>query len=427
MCKTGTTPNKRPAAFASAPPQQPGGIDVVPPTAPNLMSSGFLVSSQNVAPSQYYGGLFNQAAAGFPQLQLPTQFNDLVQLKPNDSPFFRPQTQQQQIQNNLTVNSVGNHPWYQPQMQQQSAPMLNPQGFLGGGSSSQQPSSRSFQECMEILNKPSMSASMPSLIQALPSSMPSSMMSRPGSMEMSSLPELARRASMLKRAMPESIPDSNSEESSHADKTEANPTKKARAHKSKHEATLDGERRVAIEFEAFGKLGVLPQTYGKGALLVPDGVSGKYSAFGQRWRFHIAHAVGPVICEDGVQRMCLSWSVTNLNSGQTHTVVETPMDAMKRDRDGKTLCNRVFRDALSLRASALEAELRNTKDAGLAVDLQSQLRTIQTKRFSEGPLFFGLRHCSLQNEMKKETLKRAAEMGASAAAQVVESKSEIEQ
>ena len=183
--------------------------------------------------------------------------------------------------------------------------------------------------------------------------------------------------------------------------------KKLRACKKKHEATLDGERRVAIEFESIGGLGALPQTYGKGALIVPDGVAGKYSAFGQRWKFTISHAVGPVTCEDGLQRMCLSWSVTNLNSGKTNSAVETPSDAMKRDRDGKTLCNRVFRDALSLRASALEEELRNTDDPSVCVDLQSQLRTIQTKRFSEGPLFFGLRHCVLQNEMKKAMEKRS--------------------
>ena len=172
--------------------------------------------------------------------------------------------------------------------------------------------------------------------------------------------------------------------------------------KRKHEATLDGERRVAIEFESMGTLGQFPQTYGKGMLVVPDGVKGKYSAFGQRWRFSIAHAVGPVICEDGVQRMCLRWSITNLNSGVNHSILETPADALKRDRDGKTLCNRVFRDALSLRASSLQADIRECKDSNLIHDLQTQLKTLQTKRFSEGPLFFGLRHLSLQKEMRRQ-------------------------
>jgi hypothetical protein len=203
------------------------------------------------------------------------------------------------------------------------------------------------------------------------------------------------------------VPDSNSEHSTSGHSEEVvNGAKKEKMTKRKHEATLDGERRVAIEFENMGTVGVHPQTYGKGALLVPDGVCGKYSAFGQRWKFSISHTVGPVICEDGVQRMCLSWSVTNLNSGSTHTILETPADAMKRDRDGKTLCNKVFRDALSLRASALEADLRRTEDISLCIELQSQLRTIQTKRFSEGPLFFGLRHFSLQQELRKELASR---------------------
>jgi hypothetical protein len=176
--------------------------------------------------------------------------------------------------------------------------------------------------------------------------------------------------------------------------------KEKRSPKRKHEATLDGERRVAIEFESCGKVGQLPQTYGKGLLIVPDGCIGRYSAFGQRWKFSINHALGPITCEDGVSRMCISWSITNLTSGLTHTVVETAMDALKRDRDGKTLCNRVVREALLLRANGLEKELEQTSDPNIVLDLQTQLKTMQTKRFSEGPLFFGLRHLSLQTELR---------------------------
>lgn len=175
--------------------------------------------------------------------------------------------------------------------------------------------------------------------------------------------------------------------------------------KRKHEATLDGERRVAIDFENYGTLGTIPQTYGKGVLIVPDGVCGKYTAFGQRWKFSIAHKGEPVVCEDGVLRTCLSWNITNLSSGQTHTVVETCTDALKRDRDGKTLCNRAFREALALRAEGLQAECKqaeiNDPHGSLVTDIESQLKTLKTKRFSEGPLFFGLRHASLQKEMQR--------------------------
>ncbi len=174
--------------------------------------------------------------------------------------------------------------------------------------------------------------------------------------------------------------------------------------KRKHEATLDGERRVAIEFDHLGNIGSIPQTYGKGKLIVPNGMSGKYSAFGQRWQFTVSHDErGPMECEDGLHRICMRWELTNLNSGVQHSVLETPSEALRRDRDGKTVCNRVFREALMLRTKALEEELLQCqKEETRRVEIETQLKTLNTKRFSEGPLFFGLRHACLQNEMKKQ-------------------------
>jgi len=83
-----------------------------------------------------------------------------------------------------------------------------------------------------------------------------------------------------------------------------------------------GESRLKICFENIGKLGAPPQRFGKSGLLVADGLSGTHEMYKQPWKFQVTQ--GPTV-DDEVA--VLTWTITNLSSGKSTSVTETPKQA----------------------------------------------------------------------------------------------------
>ena len=118
-----------------------------------------------------------------------------------------------------------------------------------------------------------------------------------------------------------------------------------------------GERRLAIEFESYGAIGVRPQTIGNRKAFIPDGLIGRFNKYSEKWRFEIRHGTDTFLCKDGIRRVCITWSIQNVESGKSVVATETQQEAFERNKIGRTVCNRVFRDAVSLRKKDYEALL----------------------------------------------------------------------
>lgn len=172
---------------------------------------------------------------------------------------------------------------------------------------------------------------------------------------------------------------------------------------------LNGEQRLAIKFSQYGRKHPLPQKTGKKKGIIPDGIAGSFMMYNETWNFEVNYKQTE-ICDDGVERVCLEWVVTNETSKVRHSVVETPAQAVKRDTRGVTLCNSVFREALELRAKDYERILEEERhgtgdfDRERMLTLQKQIEALRPQRFSEGPLLFGLRHQTPQDRLICEEL-----------------------
>lgn len=177
---------------------------------------------------------------------------------------------------------------------------------------------------------------------------------------------------------------------------------------------LDGENRLAITFTQLGSAGVFPQVYGDMKLYIPDGLRASYTTFGQRWLIAIDHSPEPVMCEDGKARSLIVWTMSNERIGTKHIVTETPRDAARRSKGGRTLCNRVFRETVVKTRKDIEAMLTTETDSFFIKTLQAQIKSISTRRFSEGPLFFGLRHAKVQRAMRTSATRTVSAASASA-------------
>lgn len=165
---------------------------------------------------------------------------------------------------------------------------------------------------------------------------------------------------------------------------------------------LRGERRLVISFESLGSRGQHPQPFGKSGALIPDGVSGSHTVYNERWRFEITHGKD-VFTVERMKCVCLTWKVTNLTSGHTTAVTETRDEAVIRNSQGQTITNRVFREALEARAKDLESGLVGESNFKKITQTQALIRSLRPKRFSEGPLVFGLQHKIIQDRMLQET------------------------
>ena len=162
-----------------------------------------------------------------------------------------------------------------------------------------------------------------------------------------------------------------------------------------------GEKRLVILFECLGTKGKHPQTFGKSGAYIPDGICGSHTVYNERWRFEITHSTESFTVEKKVC-VCLTWKITNLSTGATTTLTETKDEAILRNSQGQTISNKVFREALEDRARRLEMQLQGETNPKRIAHLESLIRGLRPKRFSEGPLVFGLQHKVVQDNLCAE-------------------------
>ena len=120
--------------------------------------------------------------------------------------------------------------------------------------------------------------------------------------------------------------------------------------------------------------------------------------------FEIHHGSKPIKCKDGVERVAITWTIRNCGSGNAIVATETAKEAMERDKIGRTICNRVFREAVEQRREEYEAALRAEtakaeRNMCKVSNLQSLIKTLSCKRFAQGPLVFGLYHSVVQENL----------------------------
>ena len=170
-------------------------------------------------------------------------------------------------------------------------------------------------------------------------------------------------------------------------------------------ADFNGEGRLLIHFEDFGKIShPVPKIGKKG--IIPNGISGNFSSYGERWQFLVRYAQ-VTTTREGKQLVCLDWLMRNDVWDEFHSVVETPHDAMKREDRGVTMCNKVFTDVLEKRAKEYEEIVQQEKDkpdsnALKIANLHSRIKSLRPRRISEGPLLFGLRHKAVHDHFFPE-------------------------
>jgi len=159
-------------------------------------------------------------------------------------------------------------------------------------------------------------------------------------------------------------------------------------------AGTNGENRLRIKFESFGKKPSNLQRYGKNGCFIPDGLRGTHEMYDQLWRFEVVyHQDHP----KGAVR--LIWRITNLASNLRVELMETPQQAARREESGRTICNKVVKMAMNARAQELE-HLFMTKSALMnqaeRASLENSIRVLRPKLFTVGLLFFGLLHDAVQ-------------------------------
>jgi len=169
-------------------------------------------------------------------------------------------------------------------------------------------------------------------------------------------------------------------------------SERASKRRPRHAPGQGGKRRLKIDFLNLGQPGADPQTCGKSGSIIPDGLKGRHEMHNQPWEFEVNHEKN-----DGVT--VIKWSVTNLTSGKTVSVTETPFQAKVRQRTGNTITSFVMRQALEQRVREFEELLEqpDTIDNPLQMaNFQSLIKDLRRKERNEGILFFGLRHEDVQ-------------------------------
>jgi len=162
---------------------------------------------------------------------------------------------------------------------------------------------------------------------------------------------------------------------------------------------LRGERRLVISFENFGQPGTYPQTFGKSGAIIPDGICGTHTVYNERWKFEINHTSEMFEVDYSIKCVPLKWTITNLTTGVVTSMTESRDETVIRNTQGQTISNKVFREALEIRARDLEQRLQGEINPRRIAQLQSLIRALRPKRFSEGPLIFGLQHKIIQEKM----------------------------
>lgn len=193
---------------------------------------------------------------------------------------------------------------------------------------------------------------------------------------------------------------------------------------------LNGDKRLVIKFDNFGRLGRKPQRFGKNnrTIFIPNGLCGSHRMYGEPWRFEIFFEESELQIEDNkdddpTSCICIAWRITNLNSNRRHTYKESKHEAIIRTKRGRTVSSKLFRSALEHRAKDLEKELelwtkhqqeflkttvepsslqeQNQRDniEIRLMNLRSKIRSLRPVRFSEGTLVFGLQHPIVQEKI----------------------------
>lgn len=175
--------------------------------------------------------------------------------------------------------------------------------------------------------------------------------------------------------------------------TSSEPSRAPRKRKThQHAPGQGGKRRLKIEFLDLGEEGEDPQMCGKSGSIIPHNLRGRHEMHNQPWEFHITHEKS-----EGIT--VIKWSVTNLTSGKTVSVTETPFQAKVRQKTGNTITSFVMRQALEQRVRDLEEILEKPASEDNTVqtaNIMSLIKDLRKKERNEGILFFGLRHEDVQ-------------------------------
>jgi len=170
----------------------------------------------------------------------------------------------------------------------------------------------------------------------------------------------------------------------------------------------NGEHRLVIDFENLGTVVDPPERLGKKGI-VPDGLAGSFIMYAERWYFQIKYlpAIEGESSIAGMKHRCIEWKIKNDAWTDFHSVTESREDALRRNHRGVSLCNRAFTDAMEMRAKEFEQLLRDERakpepDPAHVAFLESRISVFRPKRFSEGPLLFGLRHKVVQKRAATE-------------------------
>jgi len=198
--------------------------------------------------------------------------------------------------------------------------------------------------------------------------------------------------------------ESNSEEDDEVESAKTKSPKSANESPSQEKntvsgilpSTLQGDRRLIIDFESFGSKGECPQRFGKSGLLIPDGMIGTHTVYQERWRFEIHHTAQAVPGSDAV---CITWKIINVKTGFCLAKTETPEEAEARVSLGWTISSRLFREALTHRANELEGLLNGETNQCRIANLKSLIKALRPKTFTQGPLVFGLKHKIVQEKI----------------------------
>ena len=175
---------------------------------------------------------------------------------------------------------------------------------------------------------------------------------------------------------------------------------KVEVHIPEKVAVLQGEHRLIITFEDYGAMGAHPQTLGRDSnIFIPDGLSGYHTVYQERWRFEVKHCLPD---EQNITRV--TWTIQNLNSRGISSRTETKDEARTRVTKGRTIANQVFREAMDKRANELEQWSQLESNETRKAHLLSLVRNLRPKRFTSGPLVFGLQHQFVQDKINVNSI-----------------------
>jgi len=175
-------------------------------------------------------------------------------------------------------------------------------------------------------------------------------------------------------------------------------------------AGTNGEHRIRIKFDSFGRLPENEQHYGKNGCVIPDGLNGTHDMYEQQWRFEVVHNAPQTAPnnKEGIKTVVpITWRIFSLATGLKAELTETPQQAFVRETSGRTVCNKVVKMALEARAKELEDRFEahaSELDLIKRNNTMNCIRILRPRLCTVGLLFFGLLHDTVQIEcaaMKK--------------------------